>query len=89
MSATNKGMTAMPGPGSNKAPLFNGETSELLDFFNIFKDLADSCALMDEQKCKIIVCFMDLLTKCFWVTMTGYESKDYALFKKNILAKYP
>jgi len=89
MSATNKGMTAMPGPGSNKAPSFNGETSELLDFFDIFEDLADSCALTDEQKCKIIVRYTDLLTKRFWVTITGYESKDYALFKKNILAKYP
>ncbi|KAG2131466.1 hypothetical protein BD769DRAFT_1722792 [Suillus cothurnatus] len=89
MSATNKGMTAMPGPGSNKAPSFNGETSELLDFFDIFEDLANSCALTDEQKCKIIVRYTDLLTKCFWVTITGYESKDYALFKKNILAKYP
>ncbi|KAG2065136.1 hypothetical protein BDR04DRAFT_978488, partial [Suillus decipiens] len=79
----------MPGPGSNKAPSFNGETSELLEFFEIFEDLASSCSLTDEQKCKIIVRYTDPLTKRFWVTLTGYESKDYTVFKKSILAKYP
>jgi hypothetical protein len=89
MLMTNKGMAAMPRPRSNKVPLFDNEMSKFLDFFDIFKDLANSCALTDEKKCKIIVCYMDILTKCFWVTITSYESKDYTLFKMNILAKYP
>ncbi|KAG1843077.1 hypothetical protein C8R48DRAFT_780814 [Suillus tomentosus] len=89
MSTSNKGITAMPGPGSNKAPSFNGETSELIDFFELFEDLATSCALTDEQKCKAIVRYTDVLTKHFWVTLTGYESKDFTIFKQSILAKYP
>ncbi|KAG2069208.1 hypothetical protein BDR04DRAFT_1128926 [Suillus decipiens] len=79
----------MPGPGSNKAPLFNGETSELIEFFELFEDLASSCTLTDEQKCKAIIWYTDTLTKRFWVTLLGYKSKDYTIFKQNILAKYP
>ncbi|KAG2342818.1 hypothetical protein BDR05DRAFT_948575 [Suillus weaverae] len=44
---------------------------------------------MDEQKCKAIVQYMDVLTKRFWVILTRYESKDFAAFKTSILAKYP
>ncbi|KAG2070532.1 hypothetical protein BDR04DRAFT_1155361 [Suillus decipiens] len=89
MSTANKGISGMPGPRSNKAPMFNGETTELLNFFELFEDWASSCSLMDEQKCKTIVRYMDSLTKHFWVTLTGYKSKDYTVFKKSILAKYP
>ncbi|KAG1899571.1 uncharacterized protein F5891DRAFT_1189731 [Suillus fuscotomentosus] len=88
VSTSNKGIAVMPGPGSNKAPSFNGETSELVDFFELFEDLATSCTLTDEQKCKAIVCYTDVLTKCFWVMLTGYESKDFMIFKQSILAKY-
>jgi hypothetical protein len=87
--STPKGTMGMPGPGSTKAPSFNGETSELLEFFEIFEDLALSYSLMDEQKCKMIVWYTDPLTKKFWVTLTGYESKDYGALKQSILAKYP
>ncbi|KAG2071678.1 hypothetical protein BDR04DRAFT_1015452 [Suillus decipiens] len=79
----------MPGPGSNKAPSFNSETLELIEFFELFEDLASSCMLTDEQKCKATVWYTDTLTKRFWVTLLGYESKDYTVFKQNILAKYP
>lgn len=85
------GILAMPGPGSNKAPLFEfyGKTFELHEFFELFEDLASCCALTDEQMCKTIVRYTDVLTKRFWVTLTGYESRDYAAFKKSILATYP
>ncbi|KAG0695663.1 hypothetical protein DFH29DRAFT_1005243 [Suillus ampliporus] len=89
MSTTSKGILAMPGPGSNKAPTFNGKMLELIEFFELFEDLASSCALTNEQKCKAIVCYMDVLTKQYWVTLTGYESKNYGTFKNSILAKYP
>jgi hypothetical protein len=51
----------MPGPGSNKAPTFDRETSELVELFELFEDLTLSCALTDEQKYKVIVCYMDPL----------------------------
>lgn len=88
MSNANKGIGAMPGPGSNKAPFFNGETSELLEFFEFFEDLAATYALTDADKCKAIVRYVDLQTKRFWLTLTGYESKDFTLFKASILAQY-
>ncbi|KAG2073698.1 hypothetical protein BDR04DRAFT_1151822 [Suillus decipiens] len=89
MANASKEMPGMPGPGSNKAPSFNGKTSELIEFFKLFEDLASSRALMDEQKCKAIVQYTDTLTKRFWITLFGYESKDYMVFKQNILTKYP
>ncbi|KAG2054352.1 hypothetical protein BDR06DRAFT_982432 [Suillus hirtellus] len=72
----------MPGPGSSKAPSFSGEMSELLEFLELFKDLAASCGLTDVDKCKMI-------TKRFWVTLMGYESRDFGVFKTNIVGQYP
>jgi len=63
MLTTNKGIRAIPGPGLNKVPLFNGEMSELLEFFELFKELALSCVLTDKQKCKAIVRYTNTLTK--------------------------
>ncbi|KAG2067856.1 hypothetical protein BDR04DRAFT_967039, partial [Suillus decipiens] len=79
----------MPGPGSKKAPSFSGETSELIEFLEFFEDLASSCALTDKQKCRTIVRYTDVLTKRLWVTLTGYESRNYRVFKQSILAMYP
>ncbi|KIK34346.1 hypothetical protein CY34DRAFT_26874 [Suillus luteus UH-Slu-Lm8-n1] len=79
----------MPGPGSSKAPSFSGETSELLEFLELFEDLASSCGLTDGDKCKMVVRYVNLETKRFWVTLTGYESKDYGIFKTNIIGQYP
>jgi hypothetical protein len=87
--STNKGISAMPGPGSSKAPSFNGETSELLEFLELFEDLASSCGLTDADKCKMVVRYVNLETKRFWVTLTGYESKDFGTFKANIIGQYP
>ena len=88
-SASMKGINGMPAPTSNKAPTFNSETSELFKFFEYFEDLADACALTDTEKCKIVVRYVDKATKRFWVTLTGYETHDYDLFKKSVLAQYP
>jgi hypothetical protein len=84
MSNTSKGISAMPGPGSSKAPSFNGETADLLEFLELFDDLATSSALTDEEKCKMVVRYADQDTKRFWVTLGGYASKDYAVLKNNI-----
>ncbi|KAG2086157.1 uncharacterized protein F5147DRAFT_588646, partial [Suillus discolor] len=36
----------------------------------------------------MIVRYVNLETKRFWVTLTGYESKDFTVFKTNILGQY-
>ncbi|KAG2050287.1 hypothetical protein BDR06DRAFT_892090 [Suillus hirtellus] len=78
----------MPGPNSSKALLFNGETSELLEFFELFEDLASTYSLTSADKCKCLVRCVNLPMKRFWITLTGYESRDYAAFKKSILDQY-
>ncbi|KAG2338996.1 hypothetical protein BDR05DRAFT_1040499, partial [Suillus weaverae] len=45
-------------------------------------------ALSEADKCKMIVRYVNRETKRFWLTLTGYESQDYALFKASILAQY-
>ncbi|KAG1738940.1 hypothetical protein EDD22DRAFT_959426 [Suillus occidentalis] len=89
MSAISKGINAMPAPTSNKAPSFSGETSDLLDFFELFKDLAQACGLTDAEQCKLLVRYVDQATKRFWVTLSGYESKNFANLKASILEQYP
>jgi len=89
MSAISKGINAMPAPTSNRAPSFSGETSDLLDFFELFEDLALACGLTDAEKCKLLVRYVDQATKRFWVTLAGYESKNFVTFKASILEQYP
>jgi hypothetical protein len=55
MSHVLQGIGAMPGPNSSKAPLFNGETSELLEFFEMFEDFASTYSLSSADKCKSLV----------------------------------
>ena len=79
----------MPGPKSSKAPAFNGETSELVDFLELFDAFATSCDLTEDEKCKYLVRYTDLRTKRFWVCLDGYESRDFDVFKRCILSHYP
>ncbi|EIW84688.1 hypothetical protein CONPUDRAFT_16488, partial [Coniophora puteana RWD-64-598 SS2] len=79
----------MPGPFSNKAPSFDGETSQLLEFFEYFEDLADGNSLTDSERCKMLVRYADVTTKRFWTTLDGFDSRDYATLKASILAQYP
>ncbi|KAG2067663.1 hypothetical protein BDR04DRAFT_982836, partial [Suillus decipiens] len=79
----------MPGPNSSKALLFNGKTLELLEFFEVFEDLASTYGLTSTDKCKSLVRYVDRQTKCFWITLTGFESREYGTFKRSILGQYP
>ena len=65
----------MPGPNSSKAPLFNGETSELLEFFELFEDLASTYGLNSADKCKSLVRYVDRPTKRFWITLWEIDSR--------------
>jgi hypothetical protein len=88
-TAISKGINAMPTPTSNRAPSFSGETSDLLDFFELFKDLALACGLTNVGKCKLLVRYVDQAMKWFWVTLASYESKNFITFKASILEQYP
>ncbi|KAG2087282.1 uncharacterized protein F5147DRAFT_781385 [Suillus discolor] len=88
MSHTHQGIGTMPSPNSSKAPLFNGETSELLEFFKLFEDLTSTYSLKSADKCKCLVRYVNLSTKHFWITLTSYESHNYATFKQSILDQY-
>jgi hypothetical protein len=79
----------MPGSNSTKMPMFNGETLELLEFFEVFEDLASTYGLTSADKCKSLVHYVDHQTKHFWITLTGFESCEYGTFKKSILSQYP
>jgi hypothetical protein len=80
-----KGISAMPSLASSKAPGFSGETSKLLEFFELFEDLAIGCALQPVEKCKSIVRYVNKTTKRFWVSLPGYLNYDYEILKKSIL----
>jgi hypothetical protein len=54
-----KGVSAMLGSGSSKALSFSGETLELLEFLELFEDLASSCRLTDVDKCKMVVHYIN------------------------------
>lgn len=85
-----KGIVAMPGASSNKAPSFSGgKASDLLEFFDYFEELADGFELTDAERCKSLVRYVDKSTKRFWVSLEGYETSSYKEFKETILGHYP
>jgi hypothetical protein len=85
MSHVHQGTGAMPSPNSSKVLMFNSETSELLEFFKVFEDLASTYGLTSADKCKSLVCYVDHQTKHFWITLTSFESCEYGTFKKSII----
>ncbi|KAF8889393.1 hypothetical protein BD779DRAFT_1469895 [Infundibulicybe gibba] len=84
-----KGIIAMPGVASNKAPTFSGETSELLEFLDYFEELADGYQLSEPERCKSLVRYVDQSTKRFWISLEGFGTHNYQKFKEAILDQYP
>ncbi|KAG1874755.1 hypothetical protein DFJ58DRAFT_721750 [Suillus subalutaceus] len=89
MSHVHRGTGAMPSPNSSKAPIFNSEMLELLEFFEVFEDLASTYGLTSADKCKSLVCYVDRQIKRFWIMLMGFESREYGTFKKSILTQNP
>jgi hypothetical protein len=50
MSHMHRGTGAMPGSNSTKMPMFDEETSELSEFFEVFEDLASTYGLTSADK---------------------------------------
>lgn len=73
----------MPAPTSNKAPSFEGDPSELMEFFEYFEDLDEA------DKCKSIVRYADRTTKQFWKSLPGFATGAYNDLKTEILSQYP
>jgi len=88
-TAPNGAIKDMPGAGSTKAPAFTGNSSDLLEFFEEFERLAHSCGISNQDKCWLVLRYVDTTTKRFWVTLPGYEAQDYNQFKEEIFKKYP
>ena len=55
MTSTTTGLRGMPGRTSKDAPSFSGRPKDLLDFFAQFEDLADSCGLTSQEKCRTVL----------------------------------
>lgn len=52
---------------SSRALSFSGKATELLEVFEDFEDSASSCALTDREKCRMILEYVNLATKQFWM----------------------
>jgi len=86
---TGKGISAMPTPGSKRAPLFEGDVEELLDFFVEFEELAGDCQLKDQEKVKMVVRYVTKEIKRFWKSLEGYKTGKFEDLKKSVMAEYP
>ncbi|KAF8802581.1 hypothetical protein BYT27DRAFT_7260188 [Phlegmacium glaucopus] len=88
MATTTKGVAGMPTPGSARAPDFNLKyLTELKDFFQEFEEHTAACGLDKVEKARIVVRYMDGVTKRFWRSLEGYE-EDYEVLKEKILSSY-
>ena len=89
MTSTTTGLRGMPGRTSKDAPSFSGRPKDLLDFFAQFEDLADSCGLTSQEKCRTVLRYLDSDTKELWVSFTESSQGDYDKFKTRILEEHP
>jgi len=84
-----KGISAMPTPGSRKAPRFEGDVEELLEFFVEFEELAGDCQLKEEDKVKMVVRYVPKETRKFWKSLEGYKAGKYDDLRNGVLAEHP
>ena len=66
LTSTTTGVLEMPAPGSRWAPDFDSYNPEdLKDFLEEFEELAERCRLMEREKAKMVVKYVDKETKSF------------------------
>ena len=73
----------MPLPGIGKGPSFSGKASELMEFLELFEDLAKSHGLPDDERCKYLVRYVDIQTKRAWVMLPGFVTNNNDLLRKS------
>ena len=78
----------IPPPRSREAPYFSGQDNYLEDFLQEYELITDSCGLTDEQKVKKIVLYINRSERDLWRTLEGYESRNWAEFRRSVEDMY-
>ena len=66
----------MPAANAAQAPLFSGKIRDVLDFFEEFKQQAESCGLTAAEKCSVIVQYLgDRKTQNLWKNAVGWKDR--------------
>ena len=78
----------MPSPNSSRAPWYEEEPTELLDFFQSFEEIATTCELK-EEKVKSVIRYTNKDTRDFWKSLDAYNKGKWDVFKKAIINLYP
>ncbi len=69
------GPATMPRPCSNTAPFFSGALDDPInDFLAEYSELADGHGLSEQQKCELVVWYVDPNLRNHWKSMGGYAS---------------
>ena len=69
-----KGLAGMPPPDSSRAPRYEEEPTELLEFFQSFEEIATACELKEEEKVKSVIRYTDKDTRNFWKSLDAYDA---------------
>jgi len=80
--------TVMPSPRSCEAPYFSGQDNHLEDFLQEYELITDSCGLTNEQKVERIVLYIHRSERDLWRTLEGYDSRDWAEFRRSVEDMY-
>ena len=79
----------MPSRHDRAAPKFDGKPSSLDAFIDDICQLAEACALADEDKIKWTVRYAPSEDAELWEMQAHYETDNWEEFKKEIYALYP
>lgn len=80
----------MPKPGVKNAPTFDPEKPEELSrFFERMEDWFEEDGLVDQDKKKTIVKYLDADSETQWKALSKFRDGTYAEFKAQVMRSYP
>lgn len=59
------------------------------EFLELFEEVADGCQLSNAEKVTAVVRYTEKKIKRFWMSLPGYEAKDWSALKTDIIGAYP
>ena len=83
-----RGITGIPAANAPRAPSFSGKTKNILEFFNDFKQQAESCGLTAAEKCTVVIFYLDRKTQTLWKNAEGWKDGKWEEFKSSVLEEY-
>jgi len=87
--ASTQGVATMPSPRDKTAPYFSGEVNiKIEDFLKEYKELADGCGLLEQQKVETVIRYVNTEQRHIWTTLSGFLRHDWDDLCRELRKEY-